>query len=142
MGRPRKTGRRRTARKSKSGRRCKGIRRTSKKTHSAYNIPKAFACAGMRGPATSVITTNGGYVMPPSFSDALNRNPNLFNIRVSAPMKTTNSMFSALAAANRNMYGHIGNVLGKTTNGGWSKQQVDDQQSSGLGFGPRPFRTG
>ena len=142
MGRPRKTGRRRTACKNKSGRRCKGIRRTSKKTHSAYSIPKAFACDGMRGPATSVITTNGLYI-PPSFSDALKRNPNLYNIRVSAPMKTTNSSFlSTLAAANRNMYGRIGNVLGKTTNGGWSKQQVDDQQSSGLGFGPRPFRTG
>ena len=61
MGRPRKTGRRRTASKCKSGRRCKGTRRTSKKTHSAYTIPKAFACAGMRGPATSVITTNGMY---------------------------------------------------------------------------------
>ena len=24
---------------------------------------------------------------------------------------------------------------------GWSRQQIDDQQSSGLGYGPRPFRT-
>ena len=107
MGRPRKTGRRRTASKCKSGRRCKGTRRTSKKTHSAYTIPKAFACAGMRGPATSVITTNGMY--------NLISNPAAIRPLI-APMKTTN--------------------------GGWSKQQVDDQQSSGLGFGPRPFRTG
>ena len=110
MGRPRKTGRRRTASKCKSGRRCKGIRRTSKKTHSAYTIPKAFACAGMRGPATSVITTNGMYnsvQLSPGYNRAL-----------------------------------LTQFVGKTTNGGWSKQQVDDQQSSGLGFGPRPFRTG
>ena len=62
----------------------------------------------MRGPATSVITTNGMYI-PQSLRTAVLR-------PLIAPMKTTN--------------------------GGWSKQQVDDQQSSGLGFGPRPFRTG
>ena len=66
-------------------RKCSGIR-CRRTTRGAYPIPTRFACSAMRGPATSVITTNSSY--------------------------------------------------------GWSKQQVDDQQSSGLGFGPRPFRTG
>ena len=83
MGRPRKSSRR----GCKRGRKCKGIRR---KTYAAYVIPNEYACAGMRGPATTVITTNGMY-----------------------PRQSM----------------------------GWSKQQIDDQQSSGLGYGPRPFRT-
>ena len=73
----------RTTRTTK--RKC-GRRRCGRTTRGAYPIPTRFACSAMRGPATSVITTNSSY--------------------------------------------------------GWSKQQVDDQQSSGLGFGPRPFRTG
>ena len=39
-------------------------------------------------------------------------------------------------------------MVGSSTNAayprqsmGWSRQQIDDQQSSGLGYGPRPFRT-
>ena len=99
MGRPRKSSRR----VCKRGRKCKGVRR---KTNGAYKIPKEFACARMRGPATSIITTNWDW-------NAWKNDPNLA-IRV-----------------------------GKTTNGsyGWSNQQVDDQQSSGLGYGPKPFKT-
>ena len=66
-------------------RKCRGgkcARKNWLRTKSAYVIPKEFACAGMRGPATTVIT--------------------------------------------RASYG-------------WSKQHIDDQNSSGLSYGPRPF---
>ena len=146
MGRPRKTGRRRTTSKCKSGRRCKGTRRTSKRTHSKYVIPKTFACDGMRGPATSVITTNGMYntvKLSPGFDKSLfthtvGDDPRSWG----PPRKTTNSSFmTKLADVMKRPHNFISAPM-KTTNGGWSKQQVDDQQSSGLGFGPRPFRTG
>ena len=73
-----------TTTKRTTKRKCGGRRRCRRTTRGAYPIPSTFACSAMRGPATSIITTNASY--------------------------------------------------------GWSKQQVDDQQSSGLGFGPRPFR--
>ena len=62
MARRGKTSRRGTTKRTKAGYRCKGksCRRT-RRTKAAYPIPKQFACDGMRGPATSVITTNAMY---------------------------------------------------------------------------------
>ena len=139
MGRPRKGS------KCKNTKRCKGRKRTSRKTKSGYSIPKAYACAGQRGPATTVMTTNSQFVCGRTFT-----RPEIINdLKRRAALKITNSNYMDFWNSVKNNPAAMRPLISpapsaRTTNAtyGWSKQQVDDQQSSGLGYGPRPFRTG
>ena len=118
MARRGKTSRSRTTKRTKAGYRCKGksCRRT-RRTKAAYPIPAQFACDGMRGPATSVITTNSMY----------------------------NNMVGMNGAGTRHMVGMNGagirHMPVTNANYGWGTQTVDDNKSSGLSMGPQPFKT-